>query len=477
MRKRLSYAAGGLFLLAVAAAVLVRLVDLDAYKPRLETAASSALGMEFRVAGKMGIGLLPGFHVRLEGVTVRNRGADIVSAKEARFGVAILPLLRREVRIDRIDLRGPRLSVERDRHGTFNFEKTGEESRKGPPPDSGKGFPALAVGRITLRDGSVHYRDRRSGKEISAEGLDFAAAAFRIAPPGRAKDVSFTASLSCQELRAGNVVVTGLRSEIRAGDGVFDVAPLSGRLFGGEGTASLRADLSDAVPRFDVRASLPAFRAEEILKAVSTKVAGTGPMAFSAQLSGRGKTLKEVTESAGGMVSLRGENLALDGIDIDRALSRYESSQSFDLVDAGAFLLAGPFGPALTKGYDFANVFRGVRGKTRIRKLVSDWDVERGAARARDVALSTDGNRLALKGRLDFVGERFDDVVVAAVDAGGCATLRQKIRGPFRKPEVEKVSVLRSIAGPVLKLFRQTRELVAGKECEPFYTGSVPPPK
>lgn len=33
------------------------------------------------------------------------------------------------------------------------------------------------------------------------------------------------------------------------------------------------------------------------------------------------------------------------------------------------------------------------------------------------------------------------------VDGKGCATVRQKIRGPFRKPEVEKVRVLQSVSG------------------------------
>jgi hypothetical protein len=54
--------------------------------------------------------------------------------------------------------------------------------------------------------------------------------------------------------------------------------------------------------------------------------------------------------------------------------------------------------------------------------------------------------------------------------------LRQKIRGSFRKPEVEKVHVLQSVAGPVLKLFKQAGKLLGGK-CEVVYAGSVAPPE
>jgi AsmA protein len=65
---------------------------------------------------------------------------------------------------------------------------------------------------------------------------------------------------------------------------------------------------------------------------------------------------------------------------------------------------------------------------------------------------------------------------MAVVDGKGCVTVRQRIRGSFRDPEVEKVNVLRSVAGPVLKVLKRAEKLLGGK-CEVFYTGSVAPPK
>src|SRR3990170_5836292 len=194
-------------------------------------------------------------------------------------------------------------------------------------------------------------------------------------------------------------------------------------------------------------------------------------MDFSATLSTRGMTANEMKRTADGEISLRGENLTLDGVDLDRTFSRYEASQNFNLVDVGAFFIVGPFAPLITKGYNFASLFRGSGGSSRIPVLVSDWKVEHGIARAKDVALTTNENRIALMGSLDFVNERFDDVTVAMVDGQGCATVRQRIRGPFRKPEVEKVSFLQTVAGPVLTLFKQAKK-VFGRRCEVFYDGS-----
>jgi len=155
--------------------------------------------------------------------------------------------------------------------------------------------------------------------------------------------------------------------------------------------------------------------------------------------------------------------------------NRYEASQNFNLVDVGAFFIAGPFAPLITKGYGFASLFRGSGGSTRIRGVVSDWKVERGIAQAKDVAMATDGHRVALVGSLDFPNERFNDVTMAVVDGKGCVMTRQKIRGSFRKPVVEKVNVIQTVAGPVLKLFKQAKKLLGGK-CEVFYAGSVAPP-
>jgi len=130
-RKIALFAAGGLFALLILAAVaMVFFVDVNAHKPRLEAAASDALGMEVRIGGRLGIGLFPGFHVTLEDVRIRNRGADVASAKETILGIELFPLLHKEVRIVKIGMKHPRISIEQDREGKFNFETPGEEAGK-----------------------------------------------------------------------------------------------------------------------------------------------------------------------------------------------------------------------------------------------------------------------------------------------------------------------------------------------------------
>ena len=469
-RKIALFAAGGLFaLLLLAAVAFVLFVDGNAHKPRLEAAASDALGMEVRIGGRLGIGLTPGLHVALEDVRIRNRGADVASAKETMLGIELLPLLHKEVRIVKIGMKRPRISIEQDTDGKFNFEERKEAK--------GTRF-FLDAKKISLSDGALFYADKKTGEVLEAGDFQLDVSRLRL-PGGKnsdlLKNLSFAAEFACKEFRKGSLAVSNLKVHIEGKDGVLDLHPVTMLLFGGQGSGSLRADFSGSVPQYHVRYSLSGFRIEEFLTSLSPKKVAEGSMDFTATLSMGGKTASEMKRTADGEVSLRGENLTIDGVDLDRTFSRYEASQSFNLVDVGVFFIAGPFAPLITKGYTFASLFQGSGGSSGIRALVSDWEVERGIARAKDVAMTTNENRIALMGSLDFVNERFNDVTVAVVDGKGCATVRQRIRGPFRKPEVEKASVLESVTGPALKLFKQAKKLFGGR-CEVFYAGSVAPP-
>ena len=556
-RKIVLLAVGGVFALVILAVVaLVLFVDVNAHKPWLETSVSDALGMEVRIGGKLGIGFFPRFHITVEDVRIRNRGADVASAKETILGTELLPLLRKEVRIVKISMKRPRISIEQDLDGRFNFETPVEEAGKKATVEAKETRFSLDVTNISLSDGALFYANKKTDEVLEAG--DFSLEVNRLRFTGGKntdllKNLSFAAEFACKEFRKGSLaisnltfriegkdglygirpvtadrlvysghdgkvtvdrlalgvdnlsiggdgkadllrrisfsgtagigevrtedlVVSDLKSAVAGKDGVLDLDPVTMRLFGGQGSGSLRADLSGPVPQYHVRYSLAKFRIEEFLKTLSPKKAAEGSMDFSSTLSMQGKTAIEMKRTAGGEVSLRGENLTLDGVDLDRVFSRYEASQSFNLVDVSAFFFAGPFAPLITKAYNFASIYRGTGGSSRIRKLVSDWKVERGVAQARDVALATNEYRIALKGSLDFVNERFNDVIVAVVDEKGCATVRQKIRGPFGNPVVENASVLQSVAGPVLKLFKQAKKLLGGK-CEVVYAGSVAPPK
>ena len=471
-RKVVLFAVIGLVGLAVLVAVAVLLfVDTDAYKSRLEAAASGTLGMEVSVGGRLRIGFSPGLYATLEDVHIRNREVEVASAQRAKLGIALLPLLRGEVRMRKLALIHPRISIERDRDGRFNFEK---------PEAAGARIPALALTKVSLSSGTLVYTDRLSGGGFEASDCNLDLRRLRLSGAEDLqllKRLSFTAKIACGEVRKNDFTASDVKFSAGGNDGVFELKPVTMRVFGGQGSGSIEADFTGAVPRYRVRYSLSQLRIQEFLKTLSPNQVAVGSMDFSADLSMQGKTVSAMTQTTTGEASLRGANLMLDGIDIDEKLSRFESSQHFNLVDVGAFFFAGPVGLAVTKGYNFASIFQGSGGRSEIRTLVSSWKVERGVAQALDVAMATNENRVALQGALDFVGERFDHVTVALIDADGCAVVRQKIHGTFGKPVVEQPNILKSLTGSARQLLKQGRGLFPGGECEAFYAGSVAPPQ
>lgn len=457
--------------LLLAALAVLLFVDVDALKPRVETAASGALGMDVTVEGGIRIGFLPGLRLRMANVRVRNHGSQLLFAEEADLAVRFLPLLRNELRYRSITLSRARLSVERGRDGRYSFEG---------PPGKPRPFRGLELQRVYFPELVVAYADKLSGDSLEARGCHGELTDVRH--PGGASflmRLSLSGQFECGEVRSADVAATDLKLRVEARDGVFDFKPVTLRLFGGQGTGSVRMDRSAAVPALRVDYALAKIRMERVARMLPQGRSISGTMDFSAALAMRGRTRDDLVRSAEGDVSLSGSNLTLVGMDIDTQSARFETSQAFDLVDVAALLLAGPVGLVVTKGYDFSTLAQAPGGSTQVRTVVSRWKVEKGVAHARDVALVTRNNRLALHGGLDFVDGEFDEVFVALVDAEGCARVIQRIRGPFAKPVVEKASALAALAGPVKNLLGRAAALLPGKgaQCEVFYKGSLAHPE
>lgn len=468
-------------LLVLAGIAILVLVDVNAHKPRIESAVSDALGMEFRIGGKARLRLFPAAGIVLSDVRLRNRATDLAAAETLRVGVRLRPLLARRVVITELALERPEIRIERGTDGKFNYEPAPRPAT--PATKEGGAPPApLLVNAGSVSAGKIVYVDRAAKSETSLAAIDLSMRDLSIrAAPGvpLANAISFSGDLSVGEIRTKDLALSDLRAKVTAVGGVYEVRPFTMKAFGGTGEGGIRVDLSGKRTDVKVRYTLSNFRAEDSLAALAQKKHLSGPLTLTPDLSLRGKDADEMKRTLSGRVSLRGEGLTLHGMEIDPILSKVGEAQKLNLADVGAFLLAGPLGSAALKGYQYGDVYGSTNreGGSRITRLVSDWTVRDGVADAADVAFSTEKNRIALKGKLDLVNGRFVDVTVAALDAQGCATIRQKISGPFGDPRMDKTSVLQSLAEPVLGAIGLARELIGRASCEPFYTGVVPHPK
>jgi uncharacterized protein involved in outer membrane biogenesis len=465
------YAAGAVLALALLAGVIMLLSWRGHAKPQLQAAASDALGMEVKIDGPLVLNFFPSPAVTVEQVHIRGRGTELLSASQARLDIELVSLLRRQVRIPRIELRHVTLSVERSREGRFNFE--------GSSPGA-SAIPDIQSTDVALIDLTFVYTNRQQGTSVQAGPCNVEANDVRIAATSGAdlmKHLSFSAQVSCEQIKTKVLPMTDVKFSAQCAKGVLETKNAVLRAFGGRGTATVRAEFTGAVPAYRLHGVLSKFQLDEFAKNFSQKKVGEGLMEFSTDLKMSGDDADAMIASSEGEASLHGHDLTLEVGDLDNELTHYKSTQRFNMVDLGAFLLAGPIGLAVTKGYDYAKVVSSEAGSSEVPTLISEWHVEHGVAQARDVAMSTKANRVALKGNLDFVNHDFQDVIVAVLNAQGCATVEQKVHGPFSNPDVEKPNVLISLAGPALHLIRKASHAMGGGRCEVFYSGSLPPPQ
>lgn len=472
--KKVFFITAGVITLAVSTVILVLLLNLQAFKPQIETAASKALGMNVRINGRLGIDLYPDFGISLRDISVQKGGADVVTVKKMMVGLKFIPLMRREVRISRIGLIRPVFSLVRDKNRMFNFQGPGRTLVE----------KLLSVTKSSITQGRLVFTDDGSGLRAEADGIDATIRTLTYGGTDGAEpfnNISFDGDIRCRTLAINNFTVTNLAIRTAAGNGVLDISPISIDIFGGTGKGSIHLDVTGASPQYRVIYALSQCRVDELIQALShgktPQKSVEGAVDFTADLTATGKSVDEAKRSLSGDVSLKGENLMLYNMDIDALIPKYERSQNFNLVDVGAFFLAGPFGPVLTKSYNFGSLYEELQGgKGNIRMFVSIWKVERGVAEATDVALATKKYRIAMKGGLNFNNDRFDDVTVAVLDKRGCAVYSQKVHGPFHKPKIEKVSILKSISGSVSNVLKDAWKFMGGA-CGKFYSGSVAQPE
>jgi uncharacterized protein involved in outer membrane biogenesis len=462
--------AGICLVVFLATALFVFTFDINTYKPRIETALSQATGMEVHI-GKLGLVIFPKTGISARDIVLQGDSGRTASAKEVRLQVDLLPLLQRRVLVRSVEVVSPELLVTHSKEGSRNSEVGRTEA------SGSSGMAAIQLQRLRVSGGHFGYMDKETGRQADATGCAGEIRDLSANVSDFLHTASFAGEISCEEIKTKGVNASAVRAVVKAGGGRYEANPVTVGIYGGEGRGSIAADLKGKVPSWSLNFSLAGFRFEKVLAAFGKGGDMQGQLDLKADLTVKGEGGEEMKRTARGEITLRGQDLVFRKFDLDRLLEKYEKSQKFNLIDIGGFFLAGPLSSLLTKGYEFGGIYAASRGgKSTIRRLVSDWRVDDGVAEAKDVAFVTDRNRVAMKGGLDFVGDRFRDVTVAVLNRKGCAVYSQKIRGSFGKPVIDKPSVISSLLKPMMSLLEQPVKLLGGERCEVFYRGSLPQP-
>lgn len=471
-RRILAWLGGGLALALLLILIGLAAFDPGSLRPQLEATASRALGQPVRVDGSIDIDLFGGPALRVGDVSVGEDQRPVVNAGQVRLTPKLTSLLTGSPRLAEVHADGARIRLARDAEGRWNLA-----AANGDAPAAREGTGALPA--VRLSDAALAIVDRAGGPPLTAEGCQLALPTLGLAgEPGDSTlaRLRLEGTLDCERLQRGALTVHALRVGLGADGGRLTAAPLSARVFDGRLEGEAHMEFVGDAPALSLDYRLEAFALQAFLRRLSEAASASGQLNLAVNLESRGADRETLLANLSGTARLAGSGLEVEGVDLDERLAEYRSTQRFNLVDVGAFLFAGPAGLAVTKGYDYTRLLREGEGVTPITELVSEWEVRDGIARARDVALATEANRLIALGTLDLRAQRFRDFRVLLVDPRGCAVMEQAITGTFADPGVPETTMVASLLGPLTSLVERGIEALTPDDCEPVYDGSVEAP-
>lgn len=159
--------------LAVGLVAAVKSMDLQRAKTLLAEQVSAATGRTLTLSGplELRLGLTP--RIIANGVALSNRKGgsrpEMVKVERIEAELALLPLLKREVRVLRLLVSAPDFLLETDAKGVGNwsFEPPAAAAPSAGAADKG-GMPALKLSlrEVRIRNASVTWRDGASGKAV-----------------------------------------------------------------------------------------------------------------------------------------------------------------------------------------------------------------------------------------------------------------------------------------------------------------------
>ena len=384
---------GAALALVLAAVVFVLMIDMDAYKPRIEAAASDATGLEVRINGKMGLSFFP-FGISARDIHVANRGDEILSLEDLKLGAEWMPLLMKQLRVTHCELVKPAVTIVKGTDGKYNFESKGQPGA------------AFNLDDLTLSNGSFVYLDKKTGeqtefkdvnlaiKDLSVAGNVIKNASFTgtfdckevlqknkfkiekltasvkavkgiynfeplrighlvhfdkkagektelteitlamkdltvVEPSGRIiRDIVFTGDLDCREIQKNDLKIANVKSTVKVDRGFISLTALTMDMFGtkAEGDATADKTQDDAVYKINLKVSKLDFdKLEESFK-IKKVVGGKGDLSASFTMKEKGS--RNLMSSLNGTFSLRGDQLIIYTMDLDKVLYLMRQARS-----------------------------------------------------------------------------------------------------------------------------------------------------
>lgn len=261
--KLVAWLLAALVITVVAAAIIIPLViDPNDYRDEISAAVKKQTGRELNIEGEIKLSLFPWLGVRLGAMQLSNAEgfgpAPFARIGEADVRVKLLPLLRREVEMEKIVLHGLEANLGRRADGSTNWDDlvgaaapAVPAEQKAPadaaPADPAAALGAIALGGLELRDAKVVWAEAQAGARYAIEHFNLEISAIRLNEPF---DITLEFDVDSNQpqlrghLRFASRVTLDLQGQKYRLDATTLAADVQSALIpGGKASARLQADV------------------------------------------------------------------------------------------------------------------------------------------------------------------------------------------------------------------------------------------
>jgi AsmA protein len=175
----------GLVLLAAALGTLYALFDGDKIKAELARVVMEQKQRKLDIAGKVELSVWPDVGIKLGRLTLSEPGGkdEFLALDSARMEVAVMPLLSKQVKVQRIEVNGLKATLVKHKDGTLNIaDLTGGAAEKpastrSAAPKAGAGDTAnepvqIDIAGIKIANAQLTWRDEKSKETTTLSNLD-----------------------------------------------------------------------------------------------------------------------------------------------------------------------------------------------------------------------------------------------------------------------------------------------------------------
>ena len=218
MKKRwLRFAVIAVAILVALLISLPFLINVNSFRPKIESEATSALGRKVTL-GDLSLSILSG-SVVVKDISIADDPAfsksPFINAKSLKVGVELMPLIfSKQLNVTNITLEAPQIALLKTTSGKWNFSNLGSASEKAPDSaNSGESAPAnFSIAKLNVNHGKLSVGTvNSSAKPVVFDKVDISV-----------KDFSFTSEfpfeLKAQLPTSGDVKISGKAGPINAAD-------------------------------------------------------------------------------------------------------------------------------------------------------------------------------------------------------------------------------------------------------------------